>query len=55
MKPVRLIKTCLNKTYNKLHTDIKYLSDTFPIQISLKQDDALKPLFFNFSFEYAIK
>jgi hypothetical protein len=34
---------------------MKHLSDTFSIQIRLTQDDALTPLFFNFSLEYGIK
>jgi hypothetical protein len=47
MKPVRLIKMCLNKTYSKVRIG-KYLSDNFPIQNGLKQEVALPPLFFNF-------
>jgi hypothetical protein len=31
------------------------LSDSFPIQNSLKQIDALSPLLFNFALEYAIR
>jgi hypothetical protein len=31
------------------------LSDTFPIQNGLKQGDALSPLLYNFSLEYAIR
>jgi hypothetical protein len=31
------------------------VSDKFPIQIGLKQGDALWPLLFNFSLEYAIR
>jgi hypothetical protein len=31
MKLVRLIKMCLNETYNKAHTG-KHLSESFPIQ-----------------------
>jgi hypothetical protein len=31
MKPVRLIKMCLNETHNKVRAG-KQLSDTFPIQ-----------------------
>jgi hypothetical protein len=33
----------------------KYLSDKFPIQNGLKQGNCLKPLFFNFALEYAIR
>jgi hypothetical protein len=46
MKLVRLIKMCLNETYYKIRIG-KYLSDSFPIQNSLKQGDALSPLLFN--------
>jgi len=35
MKRVRLIKTCLNKTYNKVRVG-KYLSDIFPLKNGLK-------------------
>jgi hypothetical protein len=54
MKVVRLIKMCLNETYNKVCIG-KYLSDTFPIQSGLKQGDALSPLPFNFALDYAIR
>jgi hypothetical protein len=53
-KLVRLIKMCLNETYNKVRID-KHLSDNFPIQIALKYGDALSPLLFNFALEYAIR
>jgi hypothetical protein len=53
-KLVRLIKTCLNETYYILCVD-KHLSDTFPIQNGLKQEDAQLPLLFNFALEYAIR
>jgi hypothetical protein len=33
----------------------KHLSDSFPIQNSLKQGDSLLPLLFSFALEYAIK
>jgi hypothetical protein len=33
----------------------KYMSDHFPIQNGLKQGDALLPLFFTLSLEYAIR
>jgi hypothetical protein len=45
---------CLNETYSKVHVG-KLLSDKFPIQNVLKQGDALLPLLFNFTLEYAIK
>jgi hypothetical protein len=45
---------CLNKIYNKVRIG-KYLSDTFPIQNSLKQGDALSLLLFNCDLEYAIR
>jgi hypothetical protein len=54
MKLVRLIKMCLNETYSKVHIG-KHLFDSFPIQNSLKQGDALSPLLFNFVLEYAIR
>jgi hypothetical protein len=53
-KLVRLIKMCLNETYSKVHIG-KLLSDKFPIQNGLKQEDALSPLLFNFALEYAIR
>jgi hypothetical protein len=45
---------CLNETYSKVRAD-KLLSDKFPIQIGLKQGDALSPLLFNFALEYFIR
>jgi hypothetical protein len=54
MKLVRLIKMCLNETCSKVRIG-KYLSDTFPIQNSLKHEDASLPLLFNFALEYAIR
>jgi hypothetical protein len=53
-KLVRLIKMCLNETYSKVRVG-KLLSDKFPIQNELKQGDALSPLLFNFTLEYAIR
>jgi hypothetical protein len=41
-KLVRLIKMCLNESYNKVRIG-KYLSDTFPVQNGLKQEVALLP------------
>jgi hypothetical protein len=52
--PVRLIKMCLSETCSKVRIG-KLLSDKFPIQNVLKQGDALSPLLFNFSLEYAIR
>jgi hypothetical protein len=49
-----LIKMCLNETYSTVRIS-KYQSDKFPIQNGLKQGDALSPLLFNFSLEYAIR
>jgi hypothetical protein len=54
MKLVRLIKLSLNETYSKVRIG-KHLSDSFLIQIGLKQGDALSPLLFNFDLEYAIR
>jgi hypothetical protein len=54
MKLVRLIKMCLNETYNKVRTG-NILSDVFPVQNGLKQGDALPPLLFNVALEYAIR
>jgi hypothetical protein len=45
---------CLNQTYSKVRIG-KHLSDSFPIQNDLKQGDALSPLLFNFTIEYAIR
>jgi hypothetical protein len=53
-KLVRLNKTCSNETYSKVWVGI-LLSDRFPIQIGLKQGDALFPLLFNFALEYAVR
>jgi hypothetical protein len=41
-------------TYSKVRV-AKHLSDNFPIQIGLKQGDALLPLLFSFALEYAIR
>jgi hypothetical protein len=54
MKLITLIKKCLNETYSKVRIG-KYLSDSFPIRNRVKQGDALSPLIFNFSLEYAIR
>jgi hypothetical protein len=52
MKLVRLIKICLNETYTNVYIGT-HLSDN-NIQNDLKQGDALSPLLFNFTSEYAI-
>jgi hypothetical protein len=44
----------LNETYSKVRIGI-HLSDSFPIQNGLKEEDALSPLLFNFALEYAIR
>jgi hypothetical protein len=54
MKLVRVIKMCLNETYNKVCIG-KHLSDSFPIQNGLKQGEVLLPLLFNFALHYAIR
>jgi hypothetical protein len=45
---------CLNETYSKVRVS-KHLSDSVPIQNGLKQGDALSPLLFNFTLDYAIR
>jgi hypothetical protein len=50
---LRLIKTHSNETYSEVHIG-KHLSDNFPIQIGLKQGNALLQMFFNFALEFAI-
>jgi hypothetical protein len=44
----------LNEIYSKVREG-KPLSDTFRIQNGMKQGDALSPLLFSFSLEYAIR
>ncbi|KAJ4434059.1 hypothetical protein ANN_16378 [Periplaneta americana] len=53
-KLVRLIKMCLSETYSRVRIG-QFLSDAFPIHCGLKQGDALSPLLFNFTLEYAIR
>ena len=45
---------CLTETYSRVRVG-KNLSDMFPIRNGLKQGDALSPLLFNSSLEYAIR
>jgi hypothetical protein len=54
MKLVRLIKMCLNETYNKICIG-KHLPHIFPIQNGLKQGDSLSPLLFKFALGHAIR
>jgi len=54
MKLVRLIKMCLNETYNRVCVG-KHLFDMFLIRNGLKRGDALLSLLFNFALEYAIR
>jgi hypothetical protein len=54
MKLVKLIKMCLNETYSKVRIG-KYLSDKFPIQNGLKQEDALLQLFFIVALQHTIR
>jgi hypothetical protein len=49
-----MITMCLNETYSKVCIG-RHLSDKFPIQNGLKQEDALSPLLFNFALEYTIR
>jgi hypothetical protein len=53
-KLVGIIKMCLNETYSRVRIG-KNLSDKFIVQNGLKHEDALSPLLFNFSLEYAIR
>jgi hypothetical protein len=54
MKLVRLINMYLNEHYSKVRRG-KHLSDTFPIQNGLKQEDSSSSLLFNFALEYPIR
>ena len=54
MKLVRLMKMCLTETYSRVWVG-KNLSDIFPIRNGLKEGEALSPLLFSFSLEYAIR
>jgi hypothetical protein len=54
MRLIRLIEMFLNETYGKFLIG-KRICDSFPIQNGLKQVDALSPLLFNVTVEYAIR
>jgi hypothetical protein len=54
LKLVRFFKIRLNGTYSKISIG-KHSCDHFPIQNGLKEGDALSPLLFNFTLEYAIR
>jgi hypothetical protein len=56
MRLVRSIKMGLTETSSRIQVG-KYWSDMFPIRNPLKEeeDDALSPLFFNFTLGYAIR
>jgi len=54
MKLVRLIYMCLTETCSRVRIR-KDLSEIFPVRKSWKRGDALLPLLFNFSLEYAIR
>ena len=54
MKLARLIKLCLNESYNRVWVG-KHLSDMFHIKNGLKKGDVLTPLLFNFDLDYAMR
>jgi len=45
MKPVKLIKICVNETNSRVRV-CKRLSDIFPFKKGFKKGDALSPLLF---------
>ena len=53
-KLIRPIKMCVTEICSRVRVG-KYLSDMFPIRNGLKKGDALSPLLFNFTLEYAIR
>jgi hypothetical protein len=50
--PIKL--RCFIVTYNKFGV-CQDFCDNYPIQVGLKQEDALSPLLFNFASEYAVR
>jgi hypothetical protein len=50
---LRLIKMCLNETYNGVRVG-KHSSGMFPFSYISKRGDALSPLLFKFALEYVI-
>jgi hypothetical protein len=54
MKLIRLIKICLNKTYNKVRKG-KRLSDSFPMRNGLNKEMLNHHCFSTFALEYAIR
>jgi hypothetical protein len=54
MKLVMLIQMRLNEAYSKILIG-KHLSDSFPIQNGLMQEDALSPQLFSFALGYTIR
>ena len=54
MKLEKLIKMCLNETYNRVRVG-KNLSDRFPIGNGFKKGDALSPFLIYFALGYAIR
>jgi hypothetical protein len=54
MELVQPIKMCLNETHNRFRVR-KHLSERLRIKNGVKQGDALSPLLFNSTLEYAIR
>jgi len=54
IKLVRLIKMCLNETYNRVQVG-EHLSVMLPSKNGLIQGAAWLPMLFNFASEYAIR
>jgi hypothetical protein len=55
MKPVKLIKMCLNEMYSKsVHSISKHVSDVIPVQ-NVQSKKVLLSLLFKFTSEYAMR